>query len=75
MTTATLNIPVQVPKGYQLDVLTEQLTKYAQHLIAIRMNQQTVKKHYKHETLCGIFSSHASEEELIEEYLKDKYNV
>ena len=28
-----------------------------------------------HEALCGIFSSGASEEELVEDYLKDKYQL
>ena len=31
------------------------------------------KRKHRHEALCGIFSSESSEEELVEDYLKDKY--
>ena len=33
------------------------------------------KKHYRHESLCGIFNSDATEEQLIEDYLQEKYNL
>lgn len=38
-----------------------------------RIAYKRLKK--RHEALCGIFSSDASQEELIEDYLKDKYQL
>lgn len=69
----TINIPLQVPQGYKLDVLTQQLADYAKRLIAATTSKQAVKKHYQHEALCGIFDSKATQDELIEEYLQDKF--
>ena len=69
MAARTINIPVTVPKSYHLDLLQEQLTAYAQQLIA----RAKRKRHYRHESLCGIFSSESSQEELLEDYLKEKY--
>lgn len=31
--------------------------------------------HYRHEALCGMFKSDATEAELVEEYLTEKYNL
>ena len=31
--------------------------------------------HHRHEALCGIFNSNATQQELLEEYLQEKYNV
>ena len=33
------------------------------------------KHHYRHEDLCGMFKSDATEAELVEEYLTEKYNL
>ena len=33
------------------------------------------KHHYRHEALCGMFKSDATEAELVEEYLTEKYNL
>ena len=33
------------------------------------------KRHYRHESLCGMFKSDATETELVEEYLTEKYNL
>ena len=33
------------------------------------------KRRYRHEALCGIFKSEATQEELLEEYLQEKYNL
>ena len=74
-TITNINIPLHVPQGYRLDVLTQQLTDYAKRLIALKSAKRTVKKHYQHESLCGIFDSKATQDELIEEYLQDKYQL
>ncbi len=71
METQTINVPVVVPKSYRIDLLQQQLTAYAQHLIDSAMS----KRHYRHEALCGIFSSDATQEELLEEYLQEKYDI
>jgi len=68
----TINISVDVPKTYQLDVLKKQLTDYAMHLIAV---SSSTKRHYKHEALCGVLAPERKDGEYVEEYLKEKYNV
>lgn len=75
MEARTINIAVNVPKSYSVDLLQKQLTAYAQQLIATARPVKKSNHHYRHEALCGIFSSNATEEQLIEEYLQDKYNL
>ena len=71
MEVTTINVPVIVPKSYRIDLLQQQLTAYAQHLI----DSAKAKHHYRHEALCGIFNSEATQEELLEEYLQEKYDL
>lgn len=71
MEATTINVPVQVPKSYSIALLQQQLTAYAQQLIA----SAKPKRRYRHEALCGIFKSEATQEELLEEYLQEKYNL
>ena len=33
------------------------------------------KRHYRHEVLCGMFKSDATEAELVEDYLTEKYEL
>lgn len=72
----TINIPVEVPNGISVDAITRQLTEYAKRLIARRKRDNSSRaKHYKHEKLCGILATDARQEELIEDYLSEKYEV
>lgn len=71
MEATSINVSVHVPKSYRLDLLQQQLTAYAQQLVATAMP----KHRYRHEALCGLFSSDASQEELVEEYLQEKYSL
>lgn len=71
METLTINVPVVVPKSYRIDLLQQQLTAYAKLLIA----SAKPKRHYRHESLCGIFNSDVTQEELLEEYLQDKFDL
>lgn len=71
MEATSINVSVRVPKSYRLDLLQQQLTAYAQQLVATAKP----KRRYRHEVLCGIFSSDATQEELVEEYLKEKYSL
>ena len=75
MEARTINVAVNVPKSYSVDLLQQQLTTYAQQLIASARPIKKAKHHYRHESLCGIFTSDATEEQLIEDYLKEKFNV
>ena len=75
MEARTIKVPVTVPKSYRIDLLQQQLTAYAQQLVSSAQSSAKRKKHYRHETLCGIFNSDATEEQLVEEYLQDKYNL
>ena len=71
----TIKIPVSVPQGFNISLLTEQLTEYAKTLIATSKPTETKRRHYKHEALCGIFDDDATEKELVEDYLKEKYGL
>lgn len=72
MEAANINISVRVPKSYRLDLLQQQLSAYAQQLVA---SATPKRRRYRHEALCGIFNSDATQEELIEEYLQEKYDL
>ena len=37
--------------------------------------EKKAKKPYRHESLCGMFHSDATEEQLVEGYLQEKYNL
>lgn len=71
METTTINVPVCVPKSYSIDLLQQQLIDYARQIIVSSMPQHR----YRHESLCGIFNTDATQTELVEEYLKEKYNM
>ena len=72
--TTIIKVPVNVPKSYSIDLLKEQLAAYAQQLIAAARPAKA-KRRYRHEALCGIFNSDATEDQLIEDYLQEKYNL
>ena len=66
MEARTINVHVNVPRSYRIDLL-EQL---------IAQTKPTKKgKQHRHEALCGIFSTEATKDELVEDYLKDKYQL
>ena len=75
MEARTINIPVRIPKSYRIDLLQQQLTAYAYQLINSAKPTRKSKRHYNHEALCGVFSSGATEEELLEDYLQEKYQL
>ena len=75
MEARTITVSVNVPKSYRIDLLQKQLTAYAQQLIAASKPQAKTKHKYRHEALCGIFNSDATEEQLVEDYLQEKYNL
>lgn len=72
METKTITVSINLPRSYRVGLLQQQLTAYAYRLIA---QSKRAKRRYRHETLCGIFKSNATEDELIEEYLKEKYDI
>ena len=75
MAATTINVSVNVPKAYRIDLLQRQLTEYAKRLVAPTKPVTKSKRHYRHEALCGIFDSKATESELVNEYLQEKYNL
>ena len=75
MEVRTINVHVSVPRSYRIELLERQLTSYAEQLIAQAKPAKKSKRQHRHEALCGIFSSDASEDELVEDYLKDKYQL
>lgn len=74
MDARTINVSVNIPKSYNVELLQKQLTVYAKQLIA-SAKQSKSRRHYRHESLCGIFDSGASEEQLVEGYMQEKYNL
>lgn len=44
-------------------------------IIAQTQSVKRRKQHYRHEALCGIFNSDATEEQLVEDYQQEKYNL
>lgn len=75
METRTISVSVKIPRSYRTDLLQQQLTAYAQELIGAARPAKKGKRHYRHEALCGVFSSGATEEELLEGYLQEKYQL
>ena len=75
METRTITVSVNVPKSYRIDLLQKQLTVYAQQLVASARPTTKSKQPYRHEALCGIFNSDRTEEQILEDYLQEKYNL
>ena len=73
--TTTIKVPVNVPKSYSIELLREQLAAYAKQLIASAKPAAKANRRYRHEALCGIFNSDATEDQLIEDYLQEKYQL
>ena len=72
----TINVSLNVPPAYKLDVLTRQLTEYGERLVANNAKTMKKAKHYRHESLRGLMKGiDATPEELINEYLEEKYHV
>ena len=71
-----INIKLNVPPTYEVDWLVQQLTDFGNWLI-ISMSQPTdVVRPYRHQRLRGLTGGiEASSEELVSEYLKEKYLV
>lgn len=68
----TIPVSVDVPRGYSISKLTQQLADYAKMIVRIQSAEKS-RKQYKHESLSGIFNDNATEEELIDDYMKEKY--
>jgi hypothetical protein len=75
MNTTTINVSVNVPKSFRTDRLQQQLTKYARQLVDSWQPKAKNKRSYRHESLCGMFAKGHTEEELIEDYLTEKYKI
>lgn len=75
MPATTINIPVNVPASYRLDVLKKQLTEYAEKLVALSKGIAVSKHQYHHENLCGLLKTKTAAEDMVEEYLQDKYRL
>lgn len=72
----TINVSLEVPNGYSLDTLKKQLTEYAKELVSKTKVASTAKgRHYAHDALCGLAASEKTDEELLDAYLGDKYEL
>ena len=67
---------MDVPQSYQLDTLKQELTEYAKKLVAkAKPKAKVARRQYAHDALCGIMKTDKSDKELIEEYLKEKFQI
>ena len=74
--TRTISMSFNIPPFYHVEELTRQLTEYGEMLIADRIKASEKKKRYRHESLRGLLKGvDASPEDLVEEYLQEKYGL
>ena len=74
--TRTINISLNVPDSYGIEELTRQLTEYGERLISRRKRMATSKKRHSQSFLKGLsMPSGATDKELIDEYLSEKYGL
>ncbi len=79
MDMAALNIQVDVSGLgiYEIEILKQKLSLYAQTLVAASKGskRKDSTEKYKHDSLAGIFTDKWSADDLRNEYIKDKYNI
>ena len=66
----TVSISLDLPDDCAIESLQSQLLQYARHLI---QSDNYRKKQYAHEELCGILKQKTDHQELIDDYLKEKF--
>ena len=71
MATQTVSISLDLPDDCAIESLQSQLLQYARHLI---QSDNYRKKQYVHEDLCGVLRQKTDQQELIDDYLKEKYH-
>jgi len=79
----TVQVNAQIQQGLSIlskdEGMMRQVAQYIQRLVnKMKKNEKSevVQKHYKHEILCGIIDAKgATDRELINEYLSEKYGV
>ncbi|MBQ9243833.1 MAG: hypothetical protein IJ165_11545 [Proteobacteria bacterium] len=71
MAAQTVSISLDLPDDCAIESLQSQLLQYARHLI---QSDNYRKKQYVHEELCGILRQKTDQQELIDDYLKEKYH-
>ncbi len=80
MPTTAIQVPIDIPAtgNYNLEELQRQLKAYAQQLISkYATKNESVSRQYHHSlsSLRGLGQTTVSEEELIDEYLSEKYGI
>lgn len=70
----------RTPRTVTVRMSTRRWNKLQQMEQALQRKEQAKphkegKRHHRHEALCGMFKSDATETSLIEEYLTEKYNL
>ena len=74
--TRTINISLNVPDSYAVEDLTRQLTEYGEQLIARRHSTAGKESTFSSRFLKGLrMPEGKSEQELVDEYLEEKYGV
>ena len=72
----TIHISLNVPPAYQVDELTKQLTDFGNWLLISKVLPKSPRSQYRHQSLRGLTRDlDATSDELIGEYLKEKYGV
>lgn len=74
--TRTINISLNVPESYQMEELTRQLTEYGERLIARRKTVGKSRRRPSTDFLKDFtLSKGATQEQLVDDYLKEKYSL
>ena len=71
MAAQTVSISLDLPDDCAIESLQSQLLQYARHLI---QSNNYRKKQYVHEQLCGILRQKKDQQELVDDYLKEKFH-
>lgn len=73
--TSTINITLNVPDFYQKEELTRQLTEYGERLIELRISSMNLHRPSSSFLKGFTLSDGMTSDQLISDFLKEKYGV
>ena len=74
--TRIISISLNVPESYQVDTLTRQLTEYGERLIARSTKTAKPRHRSSRDFLKGLsIPKEATDRQLVDEYLEEKYGL
>ena len=77
MTALNIKVDVSGLGIYEIEILKQKLSIYAQKLVTASKVSKKIDstEKYKHDSMAGIFTDKWSADDLRNEYIKDKYNI